>query len=157
MAGVCALLLEAHPSWTPFEVIQALRATASQFATPDTHGGYGLARALDAVDWTPSTVFANPSPGAAALVLVGPTPVVRGGEIAFWARAGGSSGPAHVEIFDTRGRRLRTLFDAELLQGSERLLSWDGRDQEGRRAAAGVYFVRFDAPGVHLGRRVVLL
>jgi subtilisin family serine protease len=157
VAGVCALLLEAHPSWTPFEVIQALRATASHFATPDTQGGYGLARAADAADWTPSTVFANPSPGAAALVLVGPTPTVRGGTIAFWARSGDTSGPAHVEIFDTRGRRLRTLFAADLLAGSERLLAWDGRDQEGRRAATGVYFVRFDAPGVHLGRRVVLL
>jgi subtilisin family serine protease len=157
MAGVCALLLEAHPGWTPFEVIQSLRATASQFDAPDTHAGYGLARAADAVDWTPSTVFANPAPGAAALVLVGATPTVRGGEIAFWARVGTASGAAAVAIFDTRGRRLRTLFDGDLLPGSERLLSWDGRDEEGRRAAAGVYFVRFDAPGVHLGRRVVLL
>jgi hypothetical protein len=157
MGGVAALLLEAHPDWTPFDVIQSLRATASQFAYPDAQLGYGLARAADAADWTPSTVFAHPMPGTAALILAGSTPLVRGGNITFWARAGATSGPAHVEIFDTRGRRLRTLFQGDMLAGSERLLPWDGRDEEGRRAAAGVYFVRFEAPGVHLGRRVVLL
>jgi subtilisin family serine protease len=157
MAGVAALLLEAHPGWTPFEVIQSLRATATRFANPDAQLGYGVARAADAVDWTPSTVFASPAPGTAALVLAGPTPLVRGEKIAFWARAGATSGAAHVDIFDTRGRRLRTLFAGEMLAGSERLLPWDGRNEAGRRAAAGVYFVRFDAPGVHLGRRVVLL
>jgi subtilisin family serine protease len=157
VGGVAALLLEAHPTWTPFDVIQSLRATASLFDNPDAQLGYGLARAADAADWTPSTVFANPVPGAAAFVLAGPTPVLHGGQISFWARAGTTSGQAHVVIFDTRGRRLRTLFDGEMLAGSERLVPWDGRDRQGRRAAAGVYFVRFDAPGVHLGRRVVLL
>ena len=157
IAGVAAMLLEAHPTWSPFEVIQSLRATAGRFDNPDAQLGYGLARAAAAADWTPSTVFASPVPGTAALVLAGSTPFVRGVGVTFWIRAGAATGLARVEIFDTRGRRLRTLFHGDVLAGSERLLSWDGRDEEGRRAAGGVYFVRFDAPGVHLGQRVVLL
>jgi len=157
VAGVAAMLLEAHPQWTPFDVIQALRATASRFTSPDTHSGYGLARAEAALAWTPSTVFAEAPPGAAALVMAGPTPVVSGGSIAFWARAGAKNGPASVAVFDVRGRQVRELFAGDLRAGSERLFSWDGRDGGGVRAAAGVYFVRFEAPGVHLGRRLVLL
>src|SRR5262249_60420580 len=99
VGGVAALLREAHRTWTPFDVIQSLRATASRFDDPDAQLGYGLARAADAADWTPSTVFANPVPGAAALVLAGSTPVVRGGRVAFWARAGATSGLAHVTVF----------------------------------------------------------
>ncbi|HKA25668.1 MAG TPA: S8 family serine peptidase [Candidatus Eisenbacteria bacterium] len=157
VAGICALLLEAHPTWTPFEVIQALRATASRFAAPDTHGGYGVARAEAALSWVPSTAFANVSSQGAALVLAGAAPFLRGGTMAFWARAGAAAGSASVVVFDARGRRVRTLFAGAMLAGSERLLSWDGRDQGGVASAPGVYFVRFEAPSVHLGRRVVLL
>lgn len=157
VAGVAAMLLEAHPQWSPFEVLQALRATASQFGAPDTHFGYGLARAEAALAWTPSTVFAETVPGAAALVMVGPLPVVSGGSIAFWARAGAADGPASLGVFDARGRQVRELFAGSLRAGSERLFSWDGTDGGGVRAHAGVYFIRFEAPGVHLGRRLVLL
>jgi len=157
VAGVAAMLLEAHPQWTPFEVVQALRATASQFPAPDTHFGYGLARAEAALAWTPSTAFAKAEPGAAALVMAGPTPAQSGGSIAFWARNGASGGPASVAVFDVRGRKVRELFQGDLAAGTERLLSWDGTDGGGVRAHAGIYFVRFEAPGVHLGRRLVLL
>ena len=157
VAGVAAMLLEAHPEWSPFDVLQALRATASQFAAPDTHFGYGLARAEAALAWTPSTVFAETVPGAAALVMVGPLPVMSGRSIAFWARAGTADGPASLGVFDARGRKVRELFAGSLRAGSERLFSWDGSDGGGARARAGVYFIRFEAPGVHLGRRLVLL
>jgi flagellar hook assembly protein FlgD len=90
-------------------------------------------------------------------VMAGPTPVVSGGSIAFWARTGAADGPASVGVYDTRGRKVRELFQGELSAGSERLFSWDGTDGGGVQAAAGVYFVRFEAPGVHLGRRLVLL
>ena len=55
-------------------------------------------------------------------------------------------GPARVEVFDTRGRRVAVLHDGSLAAGEHRL-AWDGRDQAGQPAAAGVYLVRLRAAG----------
>jgi subtilisin family serine protease len=49
-AGVVALLLEAHPSYTVDQVFFALRSTASQAALPDNLLGWGLVDAARAVD-----------------------------------------------------------------------------------------------------------
>ncbi len=42
VAGACALLLEANPTWNPIEVRQALWTTASQASHPDNLMGYGI-------------------------------------------------------------------------------------------------------------------
>ncbi|MBN1825803.1 MAG: S8 family peptidase [Candidatus Eisenbacteria bacterium] len=47
-AGVCALLLEIHPIATPADVMEALHATASQAANPDTALGWGIVNAWEA-------------------------------------------------------------------------------------------------------------
>ncbi|MGB2770107.1 MAG: S8 family serine peptidase, partial [Candidatus Zixiibacteriota bacterium] len=48
VAGVCALLLEAHPDWTPVQVAEALRTTASRADNPDTLYGWGIVNAAKA-------------------------------------------------------------------------------------------------------------
>jgi serine protease AprX len=48
VAGVCALLLEIHPDWTPYDVINALHSTASQACRPDNLKGWGIANAYSA-------------------------------------------------------------------------------------------------------------
>jgi len=65
-------------------------------------------------------------------------------------------GDVSVEVFDVRGRRVRTLID-EALPAGERNLAWDGRDDAARSAASGVYFVRLRAGGEEARARVVLL
>jgi M6 family metalloprotease-like protein len=42
-------------------------------------------------------------------------------------------------IYDLAGHRVRTLVEGELPAG-EQAISWDGRDQQGRSTASGVYF-----------------
>ncbi len=42
LAGVAALLVEAHPEWTREELTQALKDTASQATAPDNDLGWGL-------------------------------------------------------------------------------------------------------------------
>ncbi len=49
VAGVCALILSAHPELTPMEIINALRKTSSQANNPDNIYGYGLVNAYDAI------------------------------------------------------------------------------------------------------------
>ncbi|EGG21218.1 putative transmembrane protein [Cavenderia fasciculata] len=51
IAGVAALVLEAHPEYTPEQVKQALFSTASQANKPDIYKGYGLVNAIKAIDF----------------------------------------------------------------------------------------------------------
>jgi serine protease AprX len=52
-AGVAALVLQAHPEYTPQQVADALRKTASKAGTPDNLLGYGIVNAAAAVGTPP--------------------------------------------------------------------------------------------------------
>lgn len=64
-------------------------------------------------------------------------------------------GVVDVAIYDARGSRVRQLrSSAEAGQGS---MVWDGRDDSGRRLAAGMYFVNLRAPGVDSSRKLLVI
>lgn len=51
---------------------------------------------------------------------------------------------ARLEVFNCLGQRIKTLVDE--VQGPGRYVAvWDGRDEEGRKVAGGVYFFRLSA------------
>ncbi len=54
------------------------------------------------------------------------------------------AGPVRLELYDPSGRRVRTLAAGTLAAGSHER-SWDGRDDRGHVAPAGLYFVRLRA------------
>jgi aminopeptidase N len=60
-----------------------------------------------------------------------------------------AGGMERVEIFDVRGRRVRSF------EGAEGSLVWDGRDASGRAIAPGIYYVR--AAGAREAFKVVKL
>ena len=49
-----------------------------------------------------------------------------------------------LEVFDVRGRLVRSLVDRALPAGRYDI-GWDGRDSQGRRVASGVYYYRIEA------------
>jgi hypothetical protein len=59
-------------------------------------------------------------------------------------------------IYDAAGRVVKTLAEGPLPAGRFRR-AWDGTDQGGRRVAAGIYFLRFDAETVQSWQKVVVL
>jgi len=61
-----------------------------------------------------------------------------------------------LELFDVRGRRLRTLVSGGLAAGTH-TAAWDGRTERGERAAAGVYFLRLTTPAGRRNLRLVLV
>ncbi|MBT6628653.1 MAG: T9SS type A sorting domain-containing protein, partial [Gemmatimonadetes bacterium] len=65
-------------------------------------------------------------------------------------------GRGELVLFDMLGRRVRTLLDAQLVAGPHRL-QWDGRDDEGRAAATGIYFYRLTTPTRMLARKLMLI
>ncbi|MBN2171014.1 MAG: beta-propeller fold lactonase family protein [Candidatus Krumholzibacteriota bacterium] len=66
--------------------------------------------------------------------------------------------PATVDLaaYDCRGRRLAILASGPRIAG-EHVLTWDGRDAEGRPLASGVYLLRLRAGGHERCLRAVLL
>jgi hypothetical protein len=49
VAGVCAMILQAHPELGPMDVAEALRQTADRAEFPDNEYGWGLVNAYDAI------------------------------------------------------------------------------------------------------------
>ena len=66
--------------------------------------------------------------------------------------------PDRVElaVFDTQGRRVRTLIDGVVSDG-DHAVRWDGRDDSGRELPAAVYRYRLRAAGLQYSRPVHLL
>ena len=66
--------------------------------------------------------------------------------------------PARVRltVYDVGGRRVRLLSDDRFPSGGHEKV-WNGRDDQGHRAAAGVYYVRLESGGRQESRLVVLI
>jgi flagellar hook assembly protein FlgD len=61
-----------------------------------------------------------------------------------------------VEIYDVRGAMVRRLA-GRIMDSGWHTLDWDGRDETGWSAGAGVYFVRMAAGGRRLTVRLALV
>jgi hypothetical protein len=61
-----------------------------------------------------------------------------------------------VIVTDVHGRRVRGLVSG-VLEGGGHAASWDGRDDAGRKVAAGIYFVTLEAGADAIRSRLVLL
>ena len=82
-----------------------------------------------------------------------PNPFVNESRFSISLEVGGN---AHVSVFDINGRRVSTVFRGRLEPGTTEL-AWNGRRDDGSRAAAGVYFYRLEMQGRVMARRLVLL
>lgn len=61
-----------------------------------------------------------------------------------------------LRVFDTAGRRVRTLVDQRVGAGRH-FTTWDGRDEEGSRVARGIYFYELDVGDAVTTRKLVRL
>ena len=83
-------------------------------------------------------IFPNPAPGSTAISYSLP-----------------GSTTIRIAVHDVAGRRIRTLLVGPQPAGSGQL-HWDGRDDAGRPAPAGVYFVHLESERQRLARKLVL-
>ena len=90
--------------------------------------------------------------GAALAALEVPS---RGSARFYWLAApGGVGGRQTISIYDLTGRRRRVL---EVGGGAGGKVTWDGRDAQGDRVPAGVYYARLLSGSIHAQTRLVLL
>ncbi len=66
------------------------------------------------------------------------------------------SSSVRLDVFDLRGRRVRTLVDGQLPAGTH-AAHWNGADENERPLPSGTYFFHLSAGGVTVGQRTVLL
>lgn len=121
------------------------------FDSDEERGGF------DPGDPASHPVSADVAPGAAGTFTfhrAGPNPFRHAVELSFsLPRAAG----VDAAVYDVLGREVRRLAAARRFEAGPASLRWDGTAADGRRAAAGVYFVRVSIPeaGVRWTRPVV--
>lgn len=81
----------------------------------------------------------NPAPGHTMLSFALPVP-----------------GQVQLDVFDLRGRRVRSVVDERLPAGQHQI-AWDGKDARGRATASGTYYLRLKANGEERTQRMTIV
>lgn len=80
-----------------------------------------------------------PVTGTPARLVLLPNPFRESCTLAFSLA---QASPVSLHVYDLTGRRVRTLEPGAWRPPGEHRVSWDGRDDDGRRVRAGMYFVK---------------
>jgi len=67
------------------------------------------------------------------------------------------SGAVSIHVFDSAGRKVRTLLDGEVREAGTQEVAWDGRDDAGAQVAGGVYFYQVVSGDRTEGRKLLLV
>jgi len=156
-AGVAALVLSAHPTWTPMQVRNALKqtakplynATAGMTARPNNFFGWGMVDALKAkgitfggnnTDFVFHNSFPNPFNNSTTIVVDAPT-----------------EQEIELAIFNLLGQKVRTLYQGKSAPGVSRYYWWNGVDEANNHVATGIYICRLKAAGAVFSQKIVYL
>lgn len=142
VAGAVALLLQAHPEWKFGNLYRALTLTATRAAAPDNVYGYGIVRALEALNYDGS------APKFIKGVTAYPNPFDDFVEFDFESPPAGT---VEIRIYTVAGEKIATL----TRPASDPLpLKWQGRNDSGEEAAPGIYIAYISAPGLSETRKI---
>lgn len=101
----------------------------------------GVPEGTPSLPLTIGTPFPNPTSGPCRVAFNIPVDEPLAGELA---------------IFDLSGRRVR-LLESGLLPAGDAVATWDGRDDEGRSVASGIYFVNLSVGASRRASRVMVV
>ncbi len=143
VAGVVALLLEEHPDWGPYQVREALQATAdrslnSTTGHPDNDYGWGYVQGVEAVQ------YGDVPPGGGIRFFNYPNPFTT--QTTFNCTVP-SAGSIEVRIFTLSGTLVRVLDDVDASMAGSVGVLWDGKNDAGRDVAAAAYLAVLDFEG----------
>jgi hypothetical protein len=66
------------------------------------------------------------------------------------------SGKASLKVYNMRGQLVRTLADGQMTAGKH-TITWNGRDNQGRSVASGLYFYRVESNGQAITRKTMMM
>jgi hypothetical protein len=114
---------------------------------------YGTTTCIDAELRVNQTSGTEETPSKTELFANHPNPFNPSTTISYSLAA---AGDVQLVVFDTAGRRVRSLVNAAEAAGGH-TVTFDGRDDQGGVLASGVYFYRLETGGVVRTRKMVLL
>jgi hypothetical protein len=126
--------------------------TTDQEGTPRPQGPQSDVGALEHAS---ATAVGDAPRARVALEQNAPNPFGASTRIVVRAAAGAEARVA-LDVFDARGRRVRSLLQNRFVSGSLDVV-WDGRDDHGRSVPSGVYFCRLTTPEGVMTRRMTLV
>ena len=132
VSGAAAVILSAHPDWTPMEVREAMLETADRSSDPDNEYGYGVIDVMAAIDYEPTSSVIEELPNEFSLLNVYPNPFNSTTTIQFTIER---QLIANLRIYDLTGRLVETLINEKLEQGSY-VYEWNASHH-----SSGIYFV----------------
>lgn len=145
-AGTAALVVEVSVPISAHSGLEYLFVFASSLTN-------GLVSDFTTV---PTAIPSDVAPAAAprlALEQNRPNPFNPSTEIEFGLPRAGA---VTLAVFDTRGRRVRTLLGEQAWSSGRHRVRWDGTDDLGRPVSSGVYAYRLETAAGTLTRRMVL-
>src|SRR5690349_18088216 len=114
-------------------------------AALSVHGGIACADSFLVVRSVPDGGTLGVGAPGLSLAPLAPNPFRAATRLAFTLR---DDGPVRVTVHDPAGRRVRTLAEGDWLAAGAHTVEWDGRRDDGRACAPGLYFVRVQSPGM---------
>jgi len=140
-AGICALLLDGHPSWNVDSVRSALFETASYADSPSDSMGYGWPDALAAFHYSPSPYDTIRGP---KFLTPYPNPFIplEHSSITIPFQLD-QLYTVEIRVYSITGRLIKEEYRGLLLPGrytGERAFVWDGTDEDNEDVSSGLYY-----------------
>jgi serine protease AprX len=137
VAGVCALILSAHPEVTVDKMLQALHKTSDRANHPDNKYGYGLVNALKLLNYFNDSVPST----RPVLYQNSPNPFHQFTKIKFKLF---KEEKVKITIYNVLGQEIRKIVNQTFPAGLHETITWNGTNQVGRKVSSGIYIYRVE-------------
>ena len=148
VSGAAAVILSAHPDWTPMEVREAMMMTADNAYSPDNDYGYGLIDVMAAIDYETSAIDGNNVPEKFSVLNVYPNPFNSKVQIKYSIP---EDGDVVFDIYNILGENVDQIIKKNQLKGKYQF-QWR-TDQY----ASGTYFLKLSSGQYSQFQKLTLL
>jgi hypothetical protein len=150
VAGIAALIMEAHPDWTAQMVRTAIMNTASNHETPDNDYGWGIVDAVGAADYVFDDAYDSPRGVPASHVLISSYPNPVNGVVTIQLTLPMESA-GKLTLFDTLGREVNVWSRERWNAGTNSV------EFETSGLATGTYVASFAGEKGHAVQKIVVV
>jgi serine protease AprX len=149
VAGASALVLQANPTFSNMDIINALKNTASQAQTPNNEYGWGIINAYQAALY-PTDIANGEEPIVRGYQLLANYPNPFNSETTIQYRVK-SSGNVSLQVFNSLGQKVAELVNNYRAAGTYQL-AWNAA-----HLASGIYYLVLETPANRIVHKVLLM
>ena len=148
VSGAAAVILSAHPDWTPMQVREAMMMTSDRVDTPDNDYGYGVINVMAAIDYETSAIDENSIPDEFSILNIYPNPFNPTTTMQFKV---GTDGHTSLHVYDITGHLVETIINEKLMAG-DHYYKWDASG-----LSSGIYFIHINLPTGNITQKITYL